>query len=132
MTNTENEKQFTAKQCTICGNSGNTCSFVVSCEASIEIRTVEKTLVTKTGETYVVSHKEYALVVCHSPETELSIEEIEKIDSFDAYFYFSEDLKGKLLDILPEKIDLDGDWTFRISDKDGKALYNMHKLAENY
>ena len=132
MNKIEDGDKFTVKSCTICGRSGNICSFTVQCEASIEVRTVEKTLSTKTGEQYVVSHKEYSFLLCHNPETELNIEDIEKVDSFDAYFYFGKYLKDEIINIFPERIDLDSDWTFRISGSEGKKLFSLYNLAKDF
>ena len=81
---------------------------------------------------YAARHKEYSLLLCHNPETALNLSDIEKVDSFDAYFYFNRYMKDEIINILPEVIDLDGDWTFRISGSDGKRLIGLYKLAKDF
>lgn len=126
-------EQFTAEDCKICGMGNSYCVLTAEGKASVEVRMKEKTLRTKSGAEYIVSQKEYALVICQNLKSNADLETIEQVESFDAYFYFTmpngEKEEHPIRDITPIRIDLDGDWIFSISDKDGDRLCYLNNKA---
>ncbi len=124
---------FTVKDCYIFGTNGSWNVFTAKGEAVIETRTKEKKLCTKSGAEYLVTREEYALVVCRDPETDATFESFENVESFNALFVFhipnENDQKCPINNIIPEQIDLSGEWVFKISDDDGEKLRRLNERA---
>ena len=125
-------EQFNSRDCEIYGMGEKGYIFSSKCKASVQVRIIERPLRTKSGAEYIVSQKEFALVVCNDFDKDVEFETLENVDSYNAALDFglkSEDHDYVLYDITPERIELDGDWTFRISDRDGEKLCNLYKEA---
>ena len=133
MNKTKIRRQFTVKDCVITGLCESGTVFTAKCKASVETRTQEKILRTKFGAEYIVAQMEYGLVIGKNPDTDVTFESIEGVESYRAVFTFhmpySEDKYYIIDNIIPVRIDLDGDWTFKISDEAGEELCNMHEAA---
>lgn len=133
MNKTKIRDQFTIEDCVVYGMGSNNYIFEAKCEAVVETRIHEKTLHTKSGTEYIAKLKEYALVICRKPETNLTFESIENVENFSATFTFGmpngENKNYRIDDITPEEIDFDGDWTFKISNSEGYRLYMLHEKA---
>ena len=131
MNKTRIKNEFTIKKCTIEGIGEYGRIFSAECKASIESRSHEKTLRTKSGSEYVVAQKEYALIIGKNVKTDAVFDVFENVESYRATFSFPDSYKKDddyvIEDIAPERIDLDGDWVFKISDEEVEKLFDLHE-----
>ncbi len=135
MTKTKIRNEIYVKDCNIYGMCESDCVFTAKCKAKIETKTHEKTLRTKDGVEYIVSRKEYGLVIGKYIDTDATFDSIDEVEYYNALFVFrmpnGVSKEYRIENIVPVHIDLAGDWIFKISDMDGQELCSLYDEARS-
>ena len=134
MEHREVKERFKIDSCEVFAVTKGNSSLICNCEAVVKVSEISRTFRTLHGTEYVAKKKVYSIIVCQKPEHNLTFEELEKIERFDIDAILIGRYEREhfaIRDIAPKVIDLNGDWVFSLSEKEGRRLHELHVKVTN-